>query len=126
MNKRTFAAEERLRIIKEASEQGVKVILEKYNLYPATYYSWKNKLEAIGEEGLQHGITPPQLKRIWELKKESKALKQLLAERELESKLKDELLKKKYAWRKSEIIKTFIVHFGKPSVGLRRCQTQRK
>jgi len=94
MNKRTFAAEERLRIIKEASEQGVKVILEKYNLYPATYYSWKNKLEAIGEEGLQHGITPPQLKRIWELKKESKALKQLLAERELESKLKDEVLKK--------------------------------
>jgi len=43
MNKRTFTQEEKLRIIKEASEQGVKVILEKYDLYPATYYSWKSK-----------------------------------------------------------------------------------
>jgi len=37
MKKRT---KEKLRIIKEVSEQGVKVILEKYDLYPATYYSW--------------------------------------------------------------------------------------
>ena len=56
MNKRTFTVEEKLRIIKEASKQEAKVILEKYDLYPATYYSWKNKLEAIGEEGLQHGM----------------------------------------------------------------------
>lgn len=58
MNKRTFTQEEKLRIIKEASEQGVKVILEKYDLYPATYYSWKSKLEEMGEIGLQHGMTP--------------------------------------------------------------------
>jgi len=69
MNKRTFTVEEKLRIIKEASEQGVKVILEKYDLYPATYYSWKNKLEAIGEEGLQHGMTPQHLKGIGKLEK---------------------------------------------------------
>ena len=74
MSKRT---KEKLRIIKEASEQGVKVILEKYDLYPATYYSWKNKLEAMGEEGLQHGMTPQQLKRNRELEKEKYALKQL-------------------------------------------------
>lgn len=70
MNKRTFTQEEKLRIIKEASEQGVKVILEKYDLYPATYYSWKSKMEEMGEIGLQHGMTPKHLKRIRELEKE--------------------------------------------------------
>ena len=48
MNKRTFSKEEKLLIVKEASEQGVKIVLEKYDIYPATYYSWKNKLEEIG------------------------------------------------------------------------------
>jgi len=100
MNKRTFTVEEKLRIIKEASEQGVKVILEKYGLYPATFYSWKNKLEEMGEPGLQHGMTPRHLKRIRELEKENYALKQLLAEKELEGKLKDDLLKKSMPWRK--------------------------
>mgnify|MGYP000105358910 FL=1 len=100
MNKRTFTQEEKLRIIKEASEQGVKVILEKYDLYPATYYSWKSKLEEMGEIGLQHGMNPKHLKRIRELEKENSVLKQLLAEKELEGKLKSELLKKKYALEK--------------------------
>jgi len=100
MNKRTFSKEEKLRIIKEASEQGVKVILEKYDIYPASYYSWKNKLEEMGEIGLQHGMNPKHLKRIRQLEKENAILKQLLAEKELEGKLKTELLKKKYALEK--------------------------
>jgi putative transposase len=100
MNKRTFSKEEKLRIIKEASEQGVKVILEKYDIYPASYYSWKNKLEEMGEIGLQHGMSPKHLKRIRQLEKENATLKQLLAEKELEGKLKTELLKKKYALEK--------------------------
>jgi putative transposase len=100
MNKRTFSKEEKLRIVKEASEQGVKAVLEKYDIYPATYYSWKNKLEEMGEAGLQHGMSPQHLKRIRELEKENLALKQLLAEKELEGRLKSELLKKKYALEK--------------------------
>jgi putative transposase len=97
MSKRTFSKEEKLRIVKEASEQGVKLVLEKYDIYPATYYSWKNKLEEMGEIGLQHGMSPQHLKRIRELEKENSVLKQLLAEKELEGRLKSELLKKKYA-----------------------------
>jgi len=100
MNKRTFTKEEKLRIIQEASEQGVKVILQKYDLYPATYYSWKSKLEEMGEIGLEHGMNPKHLKRIRELEKENLALKQLLAEKELEGRLKSELLKKKWAMEK--------------------------
>jgi putative transposase len=45
-----------------------------------------------------HGITPAHLKEIRDLEKENALLKKLLAEKELESHLKDELLKKKYPW----------------------------
>ena len=52
----------------------------------------------MGPEGLRHGMTPDHLKEIRRLEKENERLKQLVAEQQLESKLKDELLKKKYPW----------------------------
>lgn len=52
MEKRKFSKENNLRVIKEASEQGVTVNLEKHGIYPATFYRWKKKLETMGEEWL--------------------------------------------------------------------------
>jgi len=100
MKKRTFTQEEKLRIVKEASENGITATLEKYGIYAASYYSWKRKLDQMGESGLQHGMTPEHLKRIRQLEKENALLKQLLAEKELEGRLKSELLKKQYALEK--------------------------
>lgn len=88
--------EEKLKILKEAGLHGVTDTLDKYGIYPATYYSWKRKFEQMGEEGFAHGMTKERLEKIKELEQEVDLLKQLLAEKELESKLKDELLKKKY------------------------------
>jgi len=104
MKKRTFTKEEKLRIIKEASENGVQATLDRYGIYKASYYSWKRKYEQMGEEGFQHGMTPAHLKRIRELEKENMMLKQLLAEKELESKLKGDLLKKRYALEKRKTL----------------------
>ena len=42
---------EKLQILKEAEKHGTKVILEKYGLYPATFYYWKKKFQAIVEAG---------------------------------------------------------------------------
>lgn len=102
MKKRKFSKEDKLQIIKEASEQGVTVTLEKHGIYPATFYSWKKKFETMGEAGFRHGMTPAQLKEIKRLEKENDLLKKLLAEKELEGKLKDDLLKKKYAWARKK------------------------
>ena len=49
----------------------------------------------MGDQGLDHGMTKEPLRRIAELEQENELLKQVLAEKELESRLKDELLKKK-------------------------------
>jgi len=100
MEKRKFSKKEKLDLIKEASEQGVTSTLEKHGIYPATFYSWKKKFDTMGEEGFRHGITPAHLKEIKRLEKENDLLKKLLAEKELEGRLKDELIKKKYAWER--------------------------
>lgn len=91
-----FTDKEKLAILKEAEQTGVKATLAKYALYPATFYYWKKKFASAGVEGLSHGVTKERLAMIRNLEKENNALKQLLAEKELESKLKDEMLKKKY------------------------------
>ena len=54
------------------------------------------KFESMGEAGFRHGMTPEHLKEIRRLEKENELLKKLLAEKDIESHLKDELLKKKY------------------------------
>ena len=102
MEKRKFTKDEKLAIIKEVSEQGLKCTHEKYNLYPASYYSWKKKFDEMGEEGYTHGITRAQIRRIRELEKENKLLKELIIDKELEGKLKDDLLKKKFALEKKK------------------------
>jgi len=91
-----FTKKEKLAIIKEAGEKGVKVTLAKYDVYPATYYYWKNKMSLHGEAGLDHRTIKDHQKTIKNLEKENQQLKILLAEKELEGKLKDEMLKKKY------------------------------
>ena len=98
--KRIFSTEEKLSILREGSENGVQPTLEKHGIYPATFYSWRKKFNEMGEDGLSHGMTPAHLKRIRELEKENQKLKELVAEERLAGKLKDELLKKKWALKK--------------------------
>lgn len=93
---RIFTKKEELQITEESKKNGVKVTLVKYALYPATFYYWKKKLIVYGEEGLDHKRIKDAQKAISALEKENEQLKLLLAEKELEAKLKDELLKKKY------------------------------
>ena len=87
---------QKLKIIKEVSEHGVRPTLEKYSIYPATFYSWKKKFSEMGSSGLEQGMTKVRLKKITALEQEVELLKQLLAEEKIAGKLKDELIKKKY------------------------------
>ena len=89
--------EEKLLILKEGSANGVAATCCKYGIYEASYYQWKNKFQEIGDAGLQHGMTKEHLKEIKRLQKENQQLKDLLIKEQLESQLKGELLKKKYA-----------------------------
>lgn len=91
-----FTQEEKLKILKEAKENGVGVTLSKYGVYQATYYYWRKKYKVYGEDGLAHQLHADQQKRLKKLEEENRKLKELLGKKELESELKDEMLKKKY------------------------------
>ena len=91
-----FSKEEKLAILEEGKRNGIKVTLAKYSLFPATYYYWRKKFNVYGDEGLTHQVVKDHASLIRKLETENEALKLLLAEKELESRLKDDLLKKKY------------------------------
>jgi putative transposase len=101
LQKRTPQEKEKLLI--EIQNMGVTVGCRKYGISRTLYYDWLDRYTASGIEGLEDRrakIISSVLKR---LEKENRMLKELLAERELESKLKDELLKKKFGqWGKRE------------------------
>ena len=80
--------------MEEGKQNGIKVNLTKYFL--ATYYCWRKKINVYFDEGLTHQVVKDHASLIRKLETENEALKLLLAEKELESRLKDDLLKKKY------------------------------
>lgn len=94
--------EEKLRIIEEVKKYGVSVTCAKYGIYPTSYYQWVEKFRMMGEKGLEHGMTKEHLKEIKRLQKENDELRKLVADQQLESRMKDELLKKKYAHPKGK------------------------
>ena len=92
--KRRWTAEEKLAILQEAEEFGVTATIRKHGVYSKTFYEWKDRYERQGLSGLQpvrQQRVDPHLK---ELQDENRRLKELLAEKELALRIKDDLLKK--------------------------------
>jgi len=99
MEKRSWSKEEKLAILKEAEQNGVEITLRNHGIYPSTYYSWRKKYQLEGEAGFaDHARRKKDYRYIRQLEDELSLLKQLLAERDVEIALRDELLKKKYPW----------------------------
>lgn len=97
-----WTKEEKQKIILEVQKLGVTVGCRKYDIFPSVYYDWVEKYNAGGVDGLDINkrSTTQVEKDNDRLSKENSMLKELLAERDLEIKLKDDLLKKKHAeWR---------------------------
>jgi len=75
---------------------GVIAGCRKYGISRTLYYDWLDKYNASGLDGLEDRRGKNMDAHIKRLEKENRILKELLAEKELESKLKDELIKKKF------------------------------
>lgn len=97
--KRTI--EEKEKILLDIQRLGVVIGCRKHNLSKGQYYQWLNRYNALGIEGLEDRRGKNLDHQVKRLEKENSMLKELLAEKELEMKIKDELLKKKIAqWNK--------------------------
>lgn len=94
---------EKEKIILDVQNLGVTIGLRKYSISRSLYYEWLNRYNAQGLKGLEDRRGKNLNAQLNRLEKENKLLKELLAEKELESKMKDELLKKKFVvWGKKK------------------------
>ena len=97
-SRKTYSAEEKFLILKEAEEGGVVSTCKKHGIDPTTYYAWKSRYE---EEGIE-GLIPKKRGRkidtakIRKIEKENALLKKLLAEKNLEVEMQAEIIKKKF------------------------------
>ena len=94
IHKRT--PQEKERMLLDIQTLGVTAGCRKYGVSKMLYYDWLEKYNASGLEGLEDRRGKNMDAHVKRLEKENRILKELLAEKELESKLKDELLKKKF------------------------------
>ena len=93
----TRSKEEKERIIKDCQRIGVVAGCRKHATTPSSYYYWLDKYESGGLDGLEDRRGLNQDSIVKKLEKEVRLLKEIVAEKEMESKMKDELLKKKFA-----------------------------
>jgi putative transposase len=94
LHKRT--PQEKEKILLDIQNLGVIAGCRKYGISRTLYYDWLDKYNASGLDGLEDRRGKNMDAHIKRLEKENRILKELLAEKELESKLKDELIKKKF------------------------------
>lgn len=99
-NSKRFTTAEKTAIVKEAEEKGIAPTLDKYGVYRSTFDYWRKKYLVYGPEGLSGNRQKDLSKLNQQLEKENLKLKLIIAEKELELRLKDEQLKKKYPERR--------------------------
>jgi len=87
------SVQEKVRILEESKTLGILETARKYEISYQTLKNWQDVYAVSGLEGLKSGAgkLSPELKR---LQLENQRLKEIVADKELELKIKNELLKK--------------------------------
>jgi putative transposase len=94
MNKnKSFTAEEKLSIIKEAEEFGIADTMRKYDIPITTYRLWLKKYETDGINGLDLSFKRAATLELKQLKQEQIKLKRLFAEIQEVISRQDEIIK---------------------------------
>ncbi len=95
--------EEKEKIIYEVQRLGVVAGCRKYSVDPTTYYNWLEKYQAHGLDGLEDRRGKNSEAALRKLERENRLLKEMLADKEMELKMKDELLKKRMvSWERAK------------------------
>lgn len=95
--------EEKEKIIQEIKNIGIAAGCRHFGISKSLVYEWMRRYNAFGVEGLEDRRVVNFEAQYKRLEKENLLLKKLLAEKELEGKLKDEILKKKLAqWNRGK------------------------
>jgi putative transposase len=88
LQRRTFSDEEKLKVLREAGQQGITIVLRQYKISYSVFTRWKQYF-------LLQGIDPIGIKtEVKNLREENTRLKKIIADLALSLELKDEELKR--------------------------------
>jgi transposase-like protein len=94
-HQKTWNQAEKLAIVNFYKEHGAGKTSKAYNVSTGTIYRWVKLFQDQGSVGLSDNFSLYKDKEIARLKREIQAFKEIVAEKELELRIKDSLLKKK-------------------------------
>lgn len=85
---------EKIEVLNYFKIHGIGKTSKEFNISSATIYRWLSLFESEGDNGLSDGFKLDNEKELSRLKRENQAYKEIIAEKELEIRIKDALLKK--------------------------------
>jgi putative transposase len=94
-HQRKWSKAEKLNILALAKTEGVTKAARQLSVSPTMVYRWRDKVEALGEEGLGPSDKTEMGRELDRLARENRALKEIIAEKELKLRIQDALLQKK-------------------------------
>jgi|APEBP8051072974_1049382.scaffolds.fasta_scaffold05361_2 transposase-like protein len=99
-HQKTWSSEEKEKIVLHSIQHGVSKTSREFGVSTVSIYSWKEKFEQLGKNGLQSGAMTDSERELKLLRRENEALKRIVAEKELAIQIKDSLLKKSQSIKK--------------------------
>ena len=94
MGNKKWTIDKKIEILSEGEKEGVLKTCRLYEVGTTTYYDWKKKFELDGIEGLKNKKNPKIDPEFNKLLKENRLLKNIIADKELEIRIKNDLIKK--------------------------------
>ena len=85
---------EKMEVLSYYQKEGITRTIRQYGISGTMVYKWQKSFEEGGEEGLSSIKERNKEIRINQLERENRELKSIVAEKELQLRIKDELLKK--------------------------------
>lgn len=94
-HRKSWSTSKKLEILNYAKKHGVAKAVREFDVSNASIYNWQARYDKDGEAGLDRlSKANPESEELRQLRRENQQLKELVAEKELLLRIKEELLKK--------------------------------
>lgn len=93
-HRKTWNQSEKIEVLNYYKTHGMGKTSREFNVSSATIYRWLALFESEGNKGLSEGFQLNKEREFLRLQRENQSFKEIIAEKELEIRIKDALLKK--------------------------------
>lgn len=93
-HRKTWTPQEKLEVLNFRKEHGLTKASREFSVSTVSILAWEKKYEEMGPAGLEAGSKSSIEKELHKVLRENRELKAMVAEKDLELRIKDSLLKK--------------------------------